>query len=526
MSHDHVGSRRSSLGDAVTAVFGLGILAAGIAVFARNNLGNHYFWADESSAFITSLGWPGPGQEPGDLADIWQTLIAFLDPGLFQLMTRAWSDVFGTSIVALRALPFMFFLVYVLALLRWYRLVGAPWVVAAAGVSVMLLENITPYYAVEVRPYSSSLAAAVVLPLLVLWLRDRPTWVRFAGYVVVFSFFASLQFASVSVQIASGALLLIFAWWTKDRAARLRLVLAAVVSVTVLPAIYLATRGNPFSDKTSTLEYIGDTVIRFQTPEQIAHTLFVNFLSFTALPRTVFLVLVPALWLTHRLALPNDKGQPRHRLIGFIWMFVTLGTLAAAALSVLGFLPWVVGTRWSIVEIGYIALSLVGLVGLFMLTGLQRRQWVAIAMTIVSLAIVVVGAVRMANYHRANDVNYMRSLAPAILEGRPGGTIVDYWIYPDARYWMEYSGEVDESYRLAWIDHGVNEITPGFPAGAAEIQTFLDAADLDRFLLRNRTVLEQSGIELPPGVEIVEVDPEQMNGADPARVPIVLVKPD
>jgi hypothetical protein len=123
-----------------------------------------------------------------------------------------------------------------------------------------------------------------------------------------------------------------------------------------------------------------------------------------------------------------------------------------------------------------------------------------------------------------NDVDYMASLAPAILSGVPGKSKVDGWIYGDARYWMEYSGEHSDT-REAWMKHGIQAIPPYTAAEAADIREFLQSDD-DRLLFRSLYALQQSGVELPSSVRVVQVDPALLNGTQPDSVPILIVKED
>lgn len=503
-------------------IFGLGGLGISMLIFAARNLGNHYFWTDESATFFTALGWPGPGQPPGDFAAIWSTMLTFVDPGGYQLLVRAWTEVFGTSIVALRLLPFIFFVGYVMALLKWYRLAAAPWIIAAAGASLMLVENITPYYAVELRPYSVVLAAAVALPLLVNWFLTSPTWSRLITYCTVFCLVASVHFSMATVAVGCAALLMVFSARASDLSSRLRLVIGALVSVGILPLIHLVTRGNPLADKESTLTYINDLMLRYQGPDEVLRTLVTNLITPTALPRTLFIALVPILWLAFRKTPHRQWLTDQTRPVLLLWLYVTVTLAASAVMSWSGFLPWVVGTRWSIVDIGYIALSLVGLTALVLRTPWVKRRPVAWVLVAAAIACCLVGDLRLARYQRMNDVDYMAALAPAVLSGTPGRAKVDGWIYGDARYWMEYSGQHPDT-KNAWMTHGIQAIPPYTAATDVEIRQFLESRD-DRLLLRSLDALRQSGVSLPPNVTIVQVDPSLLNGTDPNAVPIVLVK--
>lgn len=68
-------------------VISLGILAIGVAGLGFHNLGNRYFWTDESSTFYAALGWPAPGAAPAYISAAWDsTISAFLDPGIFHML--------------------------------------------------------------------------------------------------------------------------------------------------------------------------------------------------------------------------------------------------------------------------------------------------------------------------------------------------------------------------------------------------------------------------------------------------------
>jgi len=82
------------------------VLIAALVVFAVRNLGNTYFWTDESSTFMSALGWPGIGGEAGAIGDAWSWIMrTFLDPGVFHMLVRFWALNVGTQIEVLRLLP-------------------------------------------------------------------------------------------------------------------------------------------------------------------------------------------------------------------------------------------------------------------------------------------------------------------------------------------------------------------------------------------------------------------------------------
>jgi len=510
----------------------LGLLGLGVVGLGLHNLGNRYFWTDESSSFFTALGWPTPGQEPGGLAAIQQTLVTFLDPGLYHLMTRGWIEVFGTSIQSLRSLPFVFFVLYVVALLLWYRRFGLPLIVGAAGVSIMMLDNITPYYAVEVRAYSASMAAAVVLPLVALWFKDHPSGRRLFGFLGIGLFLGAMQYMTVSVNLATAALLTVSAIRSRSLTSKRNLAIAALIMVVWLPLIYLATRGWPSGGAEQDLDHVRSTVLAYMDAPAVLQTLTPNFLSFTALPRTLFLVLVPALFVIAKFSGRSESPrreveQPATGIVD-VWFYVLALTVSAALVSLGGFLPWVLGTRWSITEIAGIALSVLGLfalAGQYLPMTVKRRPLLAVTAAIALTLVSAVGAARLWTYERPGDSQALDELVPVLVSGNADSPIVvDYWIFPDTRYWVEYSGEF-EPWRQAWIDKGVAS-TDGFvKAGPVDVQAFLESSS-DRMLLKDSEALDLLTEPLPANIQVVYPSEPDLGSPGLASAPIVLVKSD
>lgn len=505
-------------------IVSLVLLGAGIAWFAAHNLGNHYLWTDEATTFWTALGSPPAGQELGSLATAWQgTMAGFLDPGLYHVLVRIWAVAFGTDIVTLRLLPFIFFLVYVGAILGVTRLLGAPWFMGAGVAGLMMLENITPYYAVELRPYSAGLAASVALPLLALWLIKSPGVLRLIVLLAGVALLGSMQYNTMPIEWAV-ALILVVAWLgNPDRRNRAALAVAAIFTVFWLPIFYLVSRGNPLrSSGGNSLGYISELVLTSMPHDRLLHVILTNFFSPTGLPRTIFLLAVPLLWWRRLLPFPRSSTDWPERSLNLLWIFVLAATAATIALAVMGFIPWILGTRWSISEVGLIALSLAGLAGLLVRSSLWRRPVVLWLSAVACVLLAGLGAVRLWAYERPNDVDVMAALAPVILSGQPGATVIDGWTYPEARYWMEFSGQHD-ALRQEWIDHGVRA-TPGFDrAQPADVLAFLSSSD-DRMVLRSSKVLTDGGITLPPNVEVVSVPRELRQGPLTVDLPVVLVK--
>lgn len=507
----------------------LGLLVIGIVGLGLHNLGNRYFWTDESSSFFTALGWPGPGQSPGGLSEIQQTLNTFLDPGLYHLMIRGWFEVFGGSIESLRSLPFIFFIIYVVTLLLWYRRMHLPLLIGVAGVSIMMLENITPYYSVEVRAYSASLAAAVLLPLAALWLTSQPTIRRFLVFSGLGAFFGAMQYTAASVNIAVAVLLVTIALRRQTQKKPLIIAAAAFMALW-LPIIYLATRGWPSGGAEADLDHVRSLVLGYMDAPTILQTLKTNFFSFTALPRTIFVIIVPSLMILARLQ--ERRSVQRKRSLAptapvvEVWMYVLTLTMASALLSMGGFLPWVLGTRWSITEVAGIALSVLGIISLIRDclagSGIRRRSF-AVATAGLCLILVALGSLRLWTYERPGNSRALDELVPILVSGDPNVPIVvDYWIFPDTRYWVEFSG-LYEPWREEWVTRGV-ESTDGFvEAGEGAIEKFLNSPN-DRMLLKDDQALKSFTEELPANVYVIYPDDPRLVSPGMSSAPLVLVK--
>jgi len=497
------------------------ILFVGIVVYAINNLGNRYFWSDEASSFLTSLGFPRVGQVSGTLAESWAANQSHVEPGLFNWLERFWALGLGTEISIMRALPFVFFLAYVVSLLLLARIIGAPWFVGCAAVSVMLLENITPYYAVELRPSIAGLAASVVLPLIAIWLTISKSTARgLLAFIPIFLIFASMQYTTFPIIIGLAGVLLVASFRESERRKKILFRGIAVVSLLWLPLVYVLLKGNPFDlAGGDSFANIPEVYIPNMPLDEALRTIFTNFFSFTALPRTLFLLLLPILWIAKkypRLTRESNKGEWG---VNALWVVVFLGTASSAAAGILGFLPWILGTRWSITEIGLIAMSVVGLAGLVVQSRYFAKPWIQITVLVLSLLVCVAGAYRLTAYERTPGFNWNAALT-TMLVGQPNGAQVDLWTYPELRYWVEYSGQYDE-FREAWVNQGVKIAGADNKADSDDIEAFF-ASNSGALLLRSESLL--ADIEIPDNIRVDRIESwgnDTMAASDP---PVLLVR--
>ena len=262
--------------------------------------------------------------------------------------------------------------------------------------------------------------------------------------------------------------------------------------------------------------------MRFQSGNEILSTLQTNFLSLTAAPRTLFLVLIPLLLISHRLRRPDFTVLKPLDLVVVIWVFVLATVIGEAVLSIAGFLPWLVGTRWSITDVSTIGLSLFALAALALSRLTLTSHLVAASVISIGLVASALGGARLWNYERQGNFDALSALMPAFLSGKPDKALIDYWIYPDTRYWLEYSGQ-HADFRDKWISQNIQSTAGFIPAGAAEIQMFIDS-DYDRLLLQNQIVLDESGIQLPSNIEVVSTVTDETPESELVYRPIALIK--
>lgn len=487
MDESHLAGTRWN-GTTILGVVSGVALAMGVVIYAIHNLGNTYFWTDESSTFMSALGWPGIGGEPGALADAWSWIMrTFLDPGIFHILVRFWSLSVGTEIYLLRLLPFTYFLVYLAAIILLSRFMRLPWLWAFAVVGVMMLENITLYYAVELRPYAAGLAASVTLPLVALWLIARPSPRRLAVFILVFLTLGTMQYNSLPIELAVALMLVVAAVTATRKEGRTYALVGAVLALLWLPIFYLLTRGNPLRvDEGEALDYIPDLVLADMPTDRLIQTLATNLFSATALPRTIFIALIPIVWLVAR-----NKQRAVELIIprntALLWLFVTAATLASFALAILGFIPWLVGSRWSIADVGLIAVSLIGVLSLVAERSWMRSTRLAAISSIAAVIVVALGTAKLVTYERQPGFE-LRPLLEQFVQATPGRAVVDVWLYPEVRYWIEYSDRYADL-RDPWLNLQVQQTSRFDEAVPEDIIAFM-GSESEVLLLRDEQLMQ------------------------------------
>jgi len=494
-----------------------GLLVA-IVIFYLGNFGNQGFWGDETATFwqselaypITETGFPG-------LQAMFDSIRGgSADPGGFNVLLLTWINLFGATVESLRTFAFSFLLLYLLFIVILTRWLALPELIASAVIAIMLLENITPYYAFELRPYMPELAASVGFLILTLFLLERCSGLSLLAFALGTVILSASQYSAAVLSLTVGVLIFTV-YFRSIKHSRSLILLAATGIAVIWPVIqYVLLRGVPLTAEQQPPTHTIDLLIRNQDFSQIVDTLSVNFLTPTALPRTIFLLLVPLLWIFGKQLVASRFTEPTRNAIGIMWLYVLIGTVFSALLSLIGVMPWTLGTRWSINEIGFIAVSLVGLTLITYQAFLEyiNSKVTQIVVAFLCILVVITGSFRVATYSRPLSVDYLSSLSTELFSGSPSGLIVDNWIYDDVRYLIQYSGRY-EGLQGSWTSMETRN-SLGYEAATGEdVIAFLSDTSADRLLLRNLDPVGE--IEIPRSVTVVEL-------TSLANQPVLLVK--
>ena len=223
--------------------------------------------------------------------------------------------------------------------------------------------------------------------------------------------------------------------------------------------------------------------------DRLIQTLFTNLFSATALPWTLFIILVPIVWLIARKKQRAIQSVvPRNT--GLLWLFVITATLASFALAILGFIPWLVGSRWSIADGGLIVVRLVGLLSLVADKSWMQSTRVAAIGAVAAVIAVGLGTAELVVYERQPGFE-LRPILEQFVLATPGRAVIDVWLYPDVRYWIEYSSRYADL-RDPWLTLQVQQTSRFDVAVAEDLASFL-SSEHGALLLRNDHLIpEQS----------------------------------
>ena len=506
---------------AVLAALSSVVLMTGAIVFVARNVLRVSVWSDEAATIMTSFGWPPLGGPIGTLEEsVAAALMGNADVGGFTIFLRLWVEILGGTLPSVRFFALFWIVLYLLSVAFLILRVSRSWLLVIGGVSLMLLENITPFYALEIRPYGAALASSVGVLVVAVWFRDAPSPWRASLVLASCLFLSSHQYVSLVPLIATAGVLALSAfdpkllkakkWWTVG---------TGLLLMAYLPTIFLLTRGPVVG--TGPPGHVQDLLIQSQSVGEVVDTLQTNLLSATAAPRTLFLLLVPVLLAVRWIPRTLDWEGNSRSLILYLWVYVALGTVISFALSALGAIPWVLGTRWSITEVGLIAVSVAGLLGVLSQLAPSRR-WLSTSLVVFTVCSSVVASYRIASFQHPRSLEYVSDLAPILLTQPPGTVVVDSWIFYDMRYLIEFGGRYS-NIRSDWVTAGPRPTTGSDPADVEDLESFLQGADV-ALVWRSGRAFEEIPESVKRGLDIVELPSTGASGVTGDESPIVLFK--
>ena len=435
-------NRESLVIGVILVVIVLALIALPIFVIAIDHVGSPNLWFDEGGQFFVSLGLNhySPPQAPyGTWKDVLENNRPFNgDPGGFTVLLRLWMDVFGYSPIAIRSLPFLFFVlaptVILVSLRRW----GAVSPIAAMAGAVLLGYPVIIHYATEVRAYSMEVCAVTFLFFLPCWLEQQtPNWavalLGGAGALLITSRYSAFV-GGIAACVAT--LIPLRPWRSTIRRA---FWFSLPLSVAAAAVYFLATRYQMTGGGRLPAVFEPYLLNGKDAAAKLA-LLRENLLSPGALPLTFYLLTAPVF------AICGPRHLERLRLlVGRTVAFTGVYVAILAIASTTGRLPWAWGARWSL---GYQALSACCLAMIIMLFGtcfwqaVQNWRWrlvgvVAVACFIAAWSLQLDSAIKSERPYYETIGSHLQALASSP-KAKLLRFFVQYNATPTTRYLVEY----------------------------------------------------------------------------------------
>jgi hypothetical protein len=362
----------------ISAIFGEKIVSAtllflsggGLFFHGKGNVSDADFWFDESGQYWISQGQYhfSPFGTPVQPFSIEHAANWNLDPPGFSLLLRGWIHLFGDSTEALRLLPFVFLMGFLLVTgLIARQFLGVPFAFGIASSLIIVVVSIGEQYATELRAYSAELFfVAFSCWALLRWSRKKRSFnlavLVFAMSLGLLASRYSFVFAAVAV---SG-----FVLKTSSQVATLRQSLQTLVFFCVAMALagylFWFAVELPSSGPQSAPGYVDEILLsNLSSVTELGPILQKNFLSYQTLPMTIFIALWPFLardW-KNRGEITGARNVEQES-VHVLWSFVLLYTASAALASIAGIYPWLAEARWSIGFVASAAFSLIGLLAI------------------------------------------------------------------------------------------------------------------------------------------------------------------
>jgi predicted transcriptional regulator len=335
----------------IAAIAAVVMICLPLFFVASKHLASPDLWVDESAQVWISLGlhhFSPPLTPHGGWGDILRFGRAMHgDPEGFTVLLRFWMKVFGFSPLAIRSLPFLFFLLTPVVVILSALRCGANPIFAALAGSIPLGFPMMLHYATEVRPYSMEACAVAFLFFLPCWLTDE----RRDRRVILIGCVAALLVASRYSAFVFGAAACLTALLPVRplRSAIARALRFGLPVAFSAAAAYLLFARYQLNGSHHAPAYVEAFLLSGKTAAAQLSLLRENLLGLNALPIAIFLVGAPLFfWLGPRSLIGLRS------FVGRTAVFCALSLTFTALASLAGMLPWAMHTRWSI---GYQSLS-------------------------------------------------------------------------------------------------------------------------------------------------------------------------
>lgn len=488
----------------IAIIVALAMIGLPLAFVASKHLASPNLWFDESGQCWLSLGlhqFTAPRTPHGSWGDILRYgRVMNADPGAFTFLLRFWMGVFGFSPLALRSLPFLFFLLMPVVIVLSALRCGANPVFAVLAGSIPLGFPMMLNYATEVRAYSMEACAVAFLFFLPCWLTDE----RRDRMVTILGCVAALLVASRYSAFIFGAAACLTALLPLRplRAAVVRALRFGVPVLISAAAAYLLFARYQVNGSHQAPFYVEPLLLHGKNAAAQLALLRENFLGSDTLPITLFLIAAPLFfWLG-----PRSLTRLRS-LVGRTAVFCALSVTLTALASLAGVLPWAVHTRWSI---GYQSLSACCLAMIIVAVSIclcqeaaawPRKTLVIAAATCFAVAwsLQLRQAVRVERPYYETIASHLKGLA-----GLPNAKELKFFIHPNAAPTVRYLCELGPfrgafSYPARFHFESEPDVAVGAPISANEYDIIVLTHTLFADAYRARVVGGKTELEASPG---------------------------
>ena len=125
------------------------------------------------------------------------------------------------------------------------------------------------------------------------------------------------------------------------------------------------------------------------------------------------------------------------------------------------------------------------------------------------------GTAKLVTYERQPGFE-LRPILEPFVQATPGRAVVDVWMYPEVRYWIEYSDRYADL-RDPWLNLQVQQTSRFDEAVAEDLESFLSSKN-EALLLRNDQLIP----EQPANTTILEAERPGTPGSD--EPPVLILK--